>query len=133
LVLHPQDELTKAMALKRGHSTVEKVDTFLSDEAQKNLDRAVFNHLGGIFNCTPESMPQPSRDQKLQILRVVVGLTDTEDHLNTAYAKPGNPALGQLSEKYPELLEEVQKAWVGGTFKELIRLGMLLTGCIEPV
>lgn len=57
---------------------------------------------------------------------VAVGTSEAKNYLNTAYAALDHPTLRKLAEKYPELLEEVQKAWVGGTFKELIRMGILV-------
>jgi len=103
------------------------VDPFLSDQEQRHLNDSILRIFTGLF----PRVTKIAHHEKILLLTIVVQAEEAGDHLNPDYAK--FTAALSLSVQHPEVLSEVERAWESKTFKDLIRLGILLIDPLTPV
>jgi hypothetical protein len=108
---------------KRDQPSDRMVEPFLSNDQQQHLDDSILRTFNGGLTT------QLTDRDKIYLFVIVI--TAAKDHLDPTYADV--EAARSLLVQQPEVLREVEQAWESKTFKDLIRLGILLIYPLTPV
>jgi hypothetical protein len=106
---------------KRDQPSDRMVEPFLSNDQQQHLDDSILRLFPGVTKI--------AHHEKVFLLMTAV--QKAKDHLDPTYADV--EAARSLLVQQPEVLREVEQAWESKTFKDLIRLGILLIDPLTPV